>query len=160
MLRIMAKWKGFTDRLQTAADLFRKLEHDYGRLREAPSDPYVAFDFFVTADAFVDWRWPGESLKSQRSGARSTEPMKTVNHLSSGAKHFLATNRRHDSVRDVKTRRGPVQDWADLPEALRSDPENWPGPFDTGDLMVLRDSSEVEAINLAAEVLEWARAAL
>lgn len=160
MLGEMSRWKGFTERLQTPADLLRKLEHDYSRLGEAPSDPYVAFDFFVTADAFIDWRWPGASLAAERGTARSTEPMKTAFHLSSGAKHFLATDRRHDSVRDLKTRRGPTQVWSDLPEAFKADPEYWPVVFDPGDLIVVRDSGPVEAINLAAEVLDWARAAL
>jgi hypothetical protein len=160
MLSLMAKWKGFTERLQTPADLLRKLEHDYSRLGEAPSDPYVAFDFFVTADAFIDWRWPGDSLASHRSTVRSTEPMKTAYHLSSGAKHFEATHRRHDSVRDLQTRRGAFQGWTNLPDALRADEAFQPFAFDTGDLLVLRDSGEIAAFTLAAEVLEWARAAL
>lgn len=59
--------------LQTAHELLAKLRHDHERLREAPNDAYVAFDFFVTAEHMLDWVYPGFSRKSQRTAERQSQ---------------------------------------------------------------------------------------
>lgn len=70
-------------------------------MRESPGDPFPAFDFFVAAEHIVDWRWPDDPVK--RKAIRSKDPARTVSHLASGAKHFEATDPRHESVRQVES---------------------------------------------------------
>jgi hypothetical protein len=41
--------------LQTAHDLFAKLQREFDRLSARPTDIDVAWNFFVTADHLVDW---------------------------------------------------------------------------------------------------------
>lgn len=96
----MTRWRGFSDRLQTPADLLGKMASDLDRMLANPGDPFSAFDFFVAAEHIVDWRWPEDRAK--RDEVRSRDPAKTVSHLASGAKHFEATSPRHDSVREVE----------------------------------------------------------
>jgi len=98
----MANWRGFTQELQTPADLLRKMEHDLARLEANSSDPFAAFDFFVAAEHMVDWRYP-KAGDPARKRVRSRDPGKTVSHLANGAKHFEATDPRHSSVADVST---------------------------------------------------------
>lgn len=44
--------------LDTSTDLL-KLKHDYERIKMDPTDQYVAFDFFITAEHIIDWVLPG-----------------------------------------------------------------------------------------------------
>lgn len=93
------RWRGFSQALQSPADLLAKMQHDYARMVEDPGDPFAAFDFFVGAEHIVDWQWPDDA--SRRRAVRSQEPAKTISHLANGAKHFEATHERHDSVAEV-----------------------------------------------------------
>jgi hypothetical protein len=95
----MTRWRGFSEWLQTPDDLLRKMSGDFDRMREAPGDPFPAFDFFVGAEHIVDWRWPRDPAK--RKEVRSRDPAKTVSHLANGAKHFEATDPRHESVQGI-----------------------------------------------------------
>jgi hypothetical protein len=97
----MAKFKGFFE-LQTPQDLLRKLRHDFSRLKESPADSYAAFDFFLTAHHMLEWLHPGESNKGKRARMeRNNHLLRTSSHLANGAKHFQATRKQHDSVKDA-----------------------------------------------------------
>src|SRR5687768_13797633 len=75
--------------LQSAHDLLAKLRHDYARLREAPNDPYVAYDFFATAEHLLDWVYPGSVGRATRMAERDSHPiLQVVSHLATGAKHM------------------------------------------------------------------------
>ncbi len=52
--------KGFFT-FTTAKGLFLKLEHDLAEVQRKPSDPYTAFNFFVTAEHLLDWLYPGKA---------------------------------------------------------------------------------------------------
>lgn len=85
--------------LRTVDDLLAKLRHDHQRLQQAPNDAYVAFDFFVTAEHMLDWRYPGSSGKNQRSAERNSQLiLQIVSHLATGAKHMVPEDPRHTSV--------------------------------------------------------------
>jgi len=60
-------------------------------------DQYAAFDFFVTAEHIVDWRYPAN--KSAREKLRASSPLlRITSHLANGSKHFEATANHHRSV--------------------------------------------------------------
>ena len=137
-----AAWQGFSERLQTPADLLDKLRHDYERVRADPHDAYAAMDFFVTAEHIVDWVWPDDA--KARKVERSREPMATVSHLASGAKHFRADAPQHQSVDGVATRSGAFQVGVFQADA-----------FDVGGLVISRsDRVTIGILTLAREVLE------
>jgi hypothetical protein len=138
----MAQWQGFSERLQTPTDLLVKLRHDFERVKHNPTDSFAVFDFFVTAEHLVDWTWPSD--QGMRTQARSTDPLATVSHLASGAKHFAATHPKHTSVQDVRTRSGAFQAGAFQADA-----------FDVGGLVVETTAgTDVDALTLAAQVLK------
>jgi hypothetical protein len=85
--------------LQSARDLLGKLRHDYSRLQQNPNDPYIAFDFFVTAEHLLDWLYPGVSGKSSRTAERDANLiLQVVSNLATGAKHMVPEAPRHVSV--------------------------------------------------------------
>lgn len=89
--------KGFFQ-LVTAADLRSKLRYEYERLQKEPN-PYQAFNFFVTAEHLLDWRYPGDARKPARTAARQGELLLQItSHLANGAKHFEIEAQHHDSV--------------------------------------------------------------
>jgi hypothetical protein len=98
--------------LQSPNDLVRKLEHDLKRIASGSNDQYAAFDFFVTADSLVDWRWPehptNPSLDTEyrkiRRDVRKLQPLPRIAaHIANGAKHFVAT--RHDAIAGIEKAR-------------------------------------------------------
>lgn len=96
----MAGFTGFAY-LQKPSDLLKKLEHDFSRLQSDRDNPYVAFDFFVTAEHIIDWINPTDPIANK--GIREGNALlKAVSHIANGAKHFHATNRRHKSIEDVE----------------------------------------------------------
>jgi hypothetical protein len=112
----MPTWQGFAS-LQFVEDLLGKLNHDYQRMLADHLDVYAAFDFFVTAEHMVDWRWPNQS--ALRHQARSQEPLATVSHLASGGKHFAAEAKHHRSVQGVDLEYRPMSQPA-LQKALEA----------------------------------------
>jgi len=134
--------EGFTGELQNAADLVRKLDHDLERMRADPDNPYPAFDFYVTADSWIDWRWPDD--EDARRVARVQEPMATASHLGNGAKHYRLRDKRHRSVDDLSITPGAFQ-----PNAFQVD------AFQVGGVVITRPDGDVDAIDLAQDVLEW-----
>jgi hypothetical protein len=94
--------KGF-DNLQSAQDLLAMLEHDLDRMKASPTNTYAAFDFFVTSEHLIDWKYPNNSDSSKRSHLRKNERiLEIVSHLANGNKHFQATQKRHKSVEKVE----------------------------------------------------------
>jgi len=72
--------------LQTADDLYGKVRHDYGRVRQNRADAYAAFDFVVTAWHLLEWRY-GNGRRREEIADRF--PFHRVcEHLANGAKHF------------------------------------------------------------------------
>ena len=76
--------------LQSAHDLLAKLRHDYARLQDAPNDPYVAFDVFVTAEHLLDWVYPGAPGRDRRTAEQDAHPvLQVISHLATGARHMV-----------------------------------------------------------------------
>ena len=142
--------KGFGD-LQTAADLFSKLEHDLGRMNESPEDTFAAFDFFVTAEHMIDWMYPDESESGARSDLRrNVRMLEIVSHLANGNKHFQATQNRHKSVKGVEESHSGFHPNAFSTKAFS------PEAFQFVGLTIeLDDGSYVHALELAEDVLEY-----
>ena len=139
--------------LNSTADLLEKVRHDFSRMQRDPLDSYAAFDFFVTAEHLLDWKYPdseGRGAQRTRSHLRKTVPLlRVTSHLATGAKHVSPNAERHDSVQDVRIEPGAFDPRAFDPVA-----------FDTDRLVVeLRadDASElgpeVWALDLAEKVL-------
>ncbi|HMH54204.1 MAG TPA: hypothetical protein VK548_28480 [Candidatus Acidoferrum sp.] len=97
----MSQFEGFFE-LRTPADLLEKLRHDFSRIRQNCLDSYAAFDFFVTAEHLLDWKYPDDEEPANREmkkHLRGDEPLlRVTSHLANGAKHFKATAARHKSV--------------------------------------------------------------
>ncbi len=88
--------------LTTLTDLFQKLEHDFSLMQMNPSDPYAAFNFFVTAEHMVDWKYPGYANKNNcKDFRKSNIILQICSHIANGAKHFVAQANHHKSVLDT-----------------------------------------------------------
>jgi len=72
-------------RLETAQLLFEKLTRDLTRLEAWPNDADMAFNFFVTADAILEWLYPGPAGQQQREDLRNDPLLHAVWELASGA---------------------------------------------------------------------------
>lgn len=77
--------------LKTAADLLRKLEGDLGAFEASYQDTRIGFNFFVTAEHLPDWL-------GRRDLVRQHAILRVVSYIANGAKHFVLTERRHQSV--------------------------------------------------------------
>jgi hypothetical protein len=132
--------------LATPADLLEKLKHDYSRVCQDHLDPYAAFDFFVTAEHLLDWKYPdsgGRVAVRARKDLRTRVPLlRVTSHLANGAKHFRATSTRHKSVEDVRRHEGIF-----YPAIFE------PAIFDTPRLLVELTGEDADA--LGAEI--WVR---
>lgn len=127
--------------MKSAADLMRKLERDFERLRENPRDAMSAFDFFVTAYHLKDW--------VEEDIDPSDHPILQVcGHLANGAKHFKAERWEED---------GPVQDG--MREGGAFSEEFGPG-FDIGELIVELRGDKAEQFGRKIEITELASKAL
>ena len=95
---------GFAD-LRSSSELIKKLRYDYEKMLKNPSNSYEAFNFFVTAEHILDWKFPGG--RGSDGEARRTELrdkhqiLKVVSHIANGAKHFILESKRHNSVSHV-----------------------------------------------------------
>ena len=88
---------GFFD-LETAKDLFRKLEHDLVALRESGQNSWDAFNFFVTAEHLLEWlKVPG----GPRTYKDKHLLLQVVSHIANGAKHFQIADSSHKSVKST-----------------------------------------------------------
>lgn len=94
--------KGFLD-LRTHADLFKKLEWEFKKLKEHPTSSYLAFNFFVTAWHLLEWKHPDPDGKETRKSLRDQTPLLQIcEHLAVGAKHFAPSSPKHQSVSGSK----------------------------------------------------------
>ena len=85
--------------LVSGDDLCAKLDHDYRRLSKDFSDVFVAFDFIVTAWHLLEWKYPGDNKKSQRTELYKQHPiLQLCEHLCVIGKHYEPTNPKHKSV--------------------------------------------------------------
>jgi hypothetical protein len=148
----MSKFQGFFD-LATPPDLLKKLRNDLSRIQQNLTDSYAAFDFFVTAEHILDWKYPdtgGNVNKRRRKQLRTTVPLlRVTSHLANGAKHFKATH--HKSVDSGSTHSG-----AFAAEAFDT------AAFDTDCLLVelmgndtLALGKEITVQDLAKRVLQY-----
>ena len=64
-------------------------------------DTYLAFNFFVTAEAMLDWIYPGYSNKKHREDEKRKKEvlLQITSHIASGAKHFTHLSNHHNSVK-------------------------------------------------------------
>lgn len=81
--------------LNTPETLVRKLAQDYTLFEQQPFNPYLAFNFFVTAEHIPDWIGD-KDIKKKHSILR------ICSHLANGAKHFEVDPKRHQSVRKTE----------------------------------------------------------
>lgn len=79
--------------LKTPEALIKKLFTDYELFAKKPSDPYLAFNFFITAEHIPDWIGD-KSLK------KSNAILRICSHIANGAKHFEVN--RHNSVTNTE----------------------------------------------------------
>jgi hypothetical protein len=136
--------------LHSAYDLLAKLRHDYSRLREAPNDPYVAFDFFVTADHLLDWVYPGALGQSSRTAERDAHPiLQVVSHLAAGARHMVPEDRRPVSVPH-----------ADHARSTHGNAEHGTATSESAHLVVNLEGAAAAELGIAATPLKLATRAL
>src|SRR5207344_187516 len=80
-------------------DLYKKLEWEFANLKAEPRNPYLAFNFFVTAWHLLEWKYPDLGGKAMRKQVRNHEPLVQIcHHLAIGAKHFIPSDPIHKSV--------------------------------------------------------------
>jgi hypothetical protein len=93
--------------LVSALDLRQKLHHDFEALCANPFDPYIGFNFFVTAEHLLDWQYPGDANKLHRTNARKSELLLQIaSHIASGGKHFIVEGKHHTSVACTRNQQG------------------------------------------------------
>lgn len=147
----MSKFSGLGS-LEGPEHLLAKLRHDYERVRRDPGDAYAAFDFFVTAEHMTDWILPGHANKSAREELRASNVLlQVVSHVASGAKHFIAEAKHHQSVQHADSPPSAFQY-----DAFQSD------AFQTGGLFLTLEGAAAKALGthidvptLAARILEF-----
>jgi hypothetical protein len=90
-----------TFELKSPQDLLRKLRFDMEQLKNNPTNTYLAFNFFVTAEHMKDWLYPGKANQKNRENLEKSSPLLQVcSHVANGAKHFQVEGKHHRSVSD------------------------------------------------------------
>lgn len=127
--------------LKTAGDLFSKLQWELDKFREDPSNPWLAFNFFVTAEHLPDW--------IDKKSLRRSEPLLRVcSHLANGGKHFKTD--RHSSVSNAERdgvfeegvyEKGVFEEWLTI--TLETDEATELG------------YKEIKAVPLAEQLVTW-----
>ena len=85
--------------LNTPKDLLEKLRFDLHQLEKDPTNTYLAFNFFVTAEHMKDWLYPGKANKAGRESLENSSILLQVcSHVANGAKHFQVEAKHHSSV--------------------------------------------------------------
>ena len=93
--------KGIFD-LRTPADLRRKLNNENQQLIAQPTNAYIAFNLFVTAEHLLDWLYPGNANRAKRTTERNGSLILQIcSHIANGAKHFEVEDEHHSSVSDT-----------------------------------------------------------
>jgi len=89
--------------LDSANDLFAKLEWEFSNLQSDKANPYVAYNFFVTAWHLLEWQYPGRGNGNKREKIRNTNIILGIcEHIAVGAKHFEPDAKKHKSVSGTK----------------------------------------------------------
>jgi hypothetical protein len=89
--------------LKTPRDLLLKLKFDLKALKREPTNTYLAFNLFVTAEHMKDWVFPGKANRKNRENIeKSSSLLQICSHIANGAKHFEVEARHHNSVADTK----------------------------------------------------------
>ena len=136
--------------LDTPQHLLGKLKRDFERVQATPSDPYAAFDFFVTAEHMLDWVLPRYENKKAREALRDSSPvLQAVSHIANGSKHFIVQAAHHQSVRQV-----------DAPDGAFDSGAFDPHGFDTDALTVTFDGAAAAVLGGQMLVLDLAEKAL
>lgn len=108
----MKTFKGFAE-IQSAKDLFEKMNYDFERMKKDSTDQYAACDFFLTAFHLLEWFCPGDDKRNERSDLVEKEPLLQIaSHIANGFKHFEATNPRHKSIHGIEKQRYVEDDYA------------------------------------------------
>jgi hypothetical protein len=132
--------------LRTPQDLLAKLHHDRARIEAAPSDPYPAFDFFVSAEHLTDWVAPGLAKKEARKQLRgSAIALAITSHIANGSKHFVSELTHHRSVSDVEA----TPDWVEA---------GWvqSGWIETGELIITLEGAAANELGTSIGIRELA----
>jgi hypothetical protein len=109
-------------------------------------DVDAAFDFFVTAYHLLDWLHPGIANKHRRDKIeKNSMLLQVASHLANGSKHFEATARKHQSVKETMRREGPFQ-----ANAFQQD------AFDVGDLLVHLEGAAAAHLGTPISVVQLA----
>lgn len=141
--------------LTTAQDLMRKAEHDLVRFRANPTDVYVAFDFFVTAQNVPEWLYPTKRQKNQREKVFDEfVELRVCRHLGNAVKHLKLENRK-DNRQVGSTYLSPGA-WGG------SWGETWGSSWGRGQLMIVLDHTDPDTTILGPEIkaLELAEKAM
>lgn len=127
--------------LQTAEDLFAKLKWELEKLQQDPSNPWHAFNFFVTAEHLPDWV-DNKSLRKENALLR------ICSHLANGGKHFevdrhssVAVAERDGVLEEGVLEKGIVEEWLEI--TLE--------PREAEDL----GRDEIDAVSLAEMLVSW-----
>jgi hypothetical protein len=113
--------------LRGPEDLFKKLEYDFARIEQNRTDPFPAFDFFVTARHLPEWFLPGNENGTKRSDlVKENILLQVCENLADGSKHFEVSAPRHRFVATTTSYIGPFD-----PAVFDA------GVFDVGNLFVL-----------------------
>jgi hypothetical protein len=83
--------------LKTADDLLGKLESDFLQLQAHPTDPYVCFNFFVTAEHMPEWYYKADTKCAGQFRQRHAL-LRICSQLANGAKHFETKDKKHASI--------------------------------------------------------------
>lgn len=97
-------YEGFAA-LQTPEDLLGKLQRDFEALTSDRYQTDRLFNFFVTALHMLDWIYPDTvdgNRKKRRAVTEDNVLIQICSHIANGAKHFAATDPRHESVSKVR----------------------------------------------------------
>lgn len=87
--------------LHGASDLLKKLEWEFEKLNAEPTNPYIAYNFFVTAWHLLEWKYPDPNGTSERKRIKNEQPILQIcEHLAVGAKHFIPGNKELNAVLD------------------------------------------------------------
>jgi hypothetical protein len=122
--------------LKTREDLFRKLKHDYSRVKKNWADSYAAFDFFVTA--FHMKEWPSVGTPAPCTDSDSEEALiKVCSDLANGLKHFH--HGRHQSIKGTELVGSAYDPHAFPPEG-----------FQVGHLVIHLEEDAAKALGMAS----------
>src|SRR5688572_12385857 len=151
---------GFFD-LMTPQDLMQKLEREYARWTADPLNVDLAWNFFVTAEHLPDWlarTGPGMPGGLTITAVKRDSPLLRIcSHIANGEKHFrpgpdytsvdCTVREMTGLVKGGFVEEGFVADEPALRVYLTPDEQQ----------ALKRDAADVDALPLAAQVLEFWR---